>query len=125
AKTVKFQRGEPEADPPRTGKTLYLVDTSLPAGEGAQPLPYEVVAAAEKELTLKTTADLPAEGLALGPWTLHENPPGSWPAHYTQELARKEKISAEIFLIIDPLVSLSTGIASRSWIWSLTSAAII
>lgn len=125
AKTVKFQRGEAESSAPRAGQTLYLVDTSLPAAEGAQATPYEVVSAAEKELTLKTTAELPAEGLALGPWMLHEQPPGSWPAHYTQELARKEKISAEIFLIIDPLVSLSTGIASRSWIWSLTSAGII
>lgn len=48
-----------------------------------------------------------------------------WPSHYTDELARKEKIAAEFFLIIDPLVSFSTAIAARSWVWSLTSAAII
>jgi ferredoxin len=125
AKTVKFLRSEAEANPPRTGEKLYLVDTSLPGTEGAQPLPYEVLAATEIELTLKTAAELPAEGLAPGPWMLHENPPGSWPAHYTQELVRKERISAELFLTIDPLVSLSTGVAARSWIWSLTSAAII
>lgn len=123
--TVKFLRGEPDAAPPRAGQRLYLVDTSLPAEAAKSDTAYEVITTGPAELTLRTTADLPAEGLSPGPWTLHENPPGSWPAHYTQELARKEKISAEIFLTIDPLVSLSTGIASRSWIWSLTSAAII
>ncbi len=48
-----------------------------------------------------------------------------WPAHYADELARKEKLAAESFLIIDPLVSFSTGLASRSAVWSLTSAAVI
>jgi NAD-dependent dihydropyrimidine dehydrogenase PreA subunit len=49
----------------------------------------------------------------------------NWPSHYTDELARKEKIAAEFFLVIDPLVSLSTALASRAWVWSLTSAGII
>ena len=48
-----------------------------------------------------------------------------WPSHYADDLARKEKIAAEFFLIIDPLVSFSTALAARSWVWSLTSAAII
>lgn len=49
----------------------------------------------------------------------------SWPSHYADNLARKEIIPAEIFLAIDPLVSLSTAIASRSWVWSLVSASAI
>ena len=48
-----------------------------------------------------------------------------WPSHYTTDLARKEKIAAEFFLVIDPLVSLSTAIASRSWVWSLASGGMI
>lgn len=48
-----------------------------------------------------------------------------WPSHYADELARKEQIAAEFFLVIDPLVSLSTAIASRAWVWSLTSAGVI
>ena len=48
-----------------------------------------------------------------------------WPSHYADDLASKEKLAAELFLIIDPLVSFSTGLAARSWVWSLTSAAII
>ncbi|WP_182868588.1 4Fe-4S binding protein [Rhodopirellula sp. JC639] len=50
---------------------------------------------------------------------------GQWPAHYSDNLAAKEIIPAESFLMIDPLVSLSTAIASRSWVWSLVSAAAI
>ncbi|MCA9138196.1 MAG: 4Fe-4S binding protein [Planctomycetales bacterium] len=49
----------------------------------------------------------------------------NWPSHYTDNLASKETIPAETFLMIDPLVSLSTAIASRSWVWSLASAAAI
>lgn len=52
-------------------------------------------------------------------------PAETWPSHYADELASKEKISAEFFLTIDPLLSLSTAIAARSWVWSLTCAAII
>ncbi len=48
-----------------------------------------------------------------------------WPSHYADDLVRKEQVAAELFLIIDPLVSFSTAIAVRSWVWSLTSAAII
>ncbi|PAY19460.1 4Fe-4S ferredoxin [Rhodopirellula sp. SM50] len=48
-----------------------------------------------------------------------------WPSHYSDNLAAKEIIPAETFLMIDPLVSLSTAVASRSWVWSLVSAAAI
>ena len=48
-----------------------------------------------------------------------------WPAHYAEDLARKELLPAESFLIIDPLVSFSTAVAAHSWVWSLTSAAAI
>lgn len=48
-----------------------------------------------------------------------------WPSHYADELVRKEQLAAELFLIIDPLVSFSTGLASRSWVWSLASAGLI
>lgn len=129
ARSVTFLRSEADANPPVVGQTLYLVDTSLPAsasGSTASVSPaFRVVSSAGNELQLTTDSVLPEEGLAPGPWSLHQSPPGAWPAHYTAELARKEKIPAEIFLTIDPLVSLSTGIASRSWVWSLTSAAII
>ena len=52
----------------------------------------------------------------------------SWPyggGDYTQTLAAKERIPAEIFLGLDPLVSISTAIAARMWVWSLAAAAAI
>src|SRR6056297_1851203 len=58
-------------------------------------------------------------------WSLYERRPNAWPAHYADELAAKEFLPADIFLAIDPLVSLSTAIASRSWVRSLVSAAAI
>lgn len=48
-----------------------------------------------------------------------------WPSHYTENLAAKEMVPAELFLIIDPLVSVSTAIAARNWVWSLGSAGAI
>lgn len=63
--------------------------------------------------------------LGTGSWAFHEFEPGKWPSHYADNLVRKEKVPADIFLIIDPLVSISTAIASRSWVWSLISACVI
>ncbi|WP_419580621.1 4Fe-4S binding protein [Stieleria magnilauensis] len=60
-----------------------------------------------------------------GSITIFQRDPTARPSHYADNLARKERIPAETFLIIDPLVSLSTAIASRSWVWSLACAAII
>ena len=58
-----------------------------------------------------------------GGWTVRER--SAWPSHYADELSRKEWISAELFLAIDPLVGISTAVASRSWVWSVASAAMI
>lgn len=51
--------------------------------------------------------------------------PGEWPSHYADNLSGKEFVPAELFLTIDPLVSLSTAIASRNWVWSLACAGMI
>lgn len=51
-----------------------------------------------------------------------------WPyggTNYAQHRESKELVDAETFLILDPLVSLSTAIAAKSWVWSLTAAGII
>ena len=48
-----------------------------------------------------------------------------WPAHYANDLLAKERIDAEIFLALDPLVSFSTAIAAQTWVWSLVWAAVI
>lgn len=58
-------------------------------------------------------------------WELHEVAPDAWPTHYADDLESKEFVPSELYLAIDPLVSLSTAIASRKWVWSLACAAII
>ncbi len=45
-----------------------------------------------------------------------------WPygsSEYGESFAAKEIIEAELFLMLDPLVSISTAIAARMWVWSL------
>ncbi len=37
----------------------------------------------------------------------------------------RNKLPAELLLVIDPLVSISTAIAARTWVWSLVFAATI
>lgn len=51
--------------------------------------------------------------------------PGQWPSHYADDLAVKEIVQAEIFLVIDPLLSISTALAAKTWIWSLAWAAVM
>ncbi len=51
-----------------------------------------------------------------------------WPygtRDYSQALRAKELVDAEIFLVLDPLVSFSTALAAGVWVWSLTWAAAI
>ncbi|MHC4170052.1 MAG: 4Fe-4S dicluster domain-containing protein, partial [Planctomycetota bacterium] len=51
-----------------------------------------------------------------------------WPygsRDYAAQMQAKELIDAEIFLVLDPLLSVSTALAARAWVWSLTWAAVI
>ena len=113
------------------GTALYVTDDTL--GTPTEPAPvweFSLNEAAADGLILEPAREFPLEVLdqlsvSTGPWTLHERDPRTWPSHYADNLARKESLAAELFLVIDPLVSLSTGVASRSWVWSLTCAAVI
>ena len=60
----------------------------------------------------------------------HQKPGGQankqvWPSHFADDIQQKEKVPAELFLAIDPLVSISTAIAARTWVWSLPFAGVI
>jgi len=48
-----------------------------------------------------------------------------WPSHYADDILRKQVVPAELFLAVDPLVSISTAIASRTWVWSLSFAGAV
>lgn len=62
---------------------------------------------------------------SFGPWSLSEVDPGRWPSHYADTLLHKEWPAAETFLVLDPLVSISTALAARAWVWSLAAAGAI
>jgi MauM/NapG family ferredoxin protein len=64
-------------------------------------------------------------GVSFGPWSLGEQAPGAWPAHYARGLQAKEKVPAELLLLLDPLVSISTAIAARAWVGSLVFAGAV
>lgn len=89
---------------------------------------FRVIQSADHALVLAAMPSIPAERLDElhfdpdGPWTLSEQPPGAWPAHYADSLAAKEILPAEGMLIIDPLVALSTALAAKAWVWSLSFA---
>ncbi|MCA8987459.1 MAG: 4Fe-4S binding protein, partial [Planctomycetaceae bacterium] len=110
---------------------LFVTDSSLEDSDPEAMLGWFVVDSTSlDEITLRPEVILTQEQrelvlLSQGPWGLSESDPRQWPSHYADNLARKEYLTAEFFLIIDPLVSLSTAIASRSWVWSLASAATI
>ena len=105
------------------GRTLF-------AAQGATPLgSVTIVKSDDGNVTVRPAAGFPAGKLEEmqfdlgGPWTFSQSPSGTWPAHYAENIAAKEVIHAESILVIDPLVALSTAIASRTWVWSLVFAA--
>ena len=111
-------------------QTLFVFDeeaTELTTGAAGA---FQVTHVSELSIRLQPAGELTPELLdafftSSGLWALHETDPTAWPSHYADDLANKEFIPAETFLMIDPLVSLSTAVAARSWVWSLVSAAVI
>lgn len=113
-----------------TGQKRFLVDQGAADTTAGLAGRFNITAIEGSRVRLVPETPLTADQidrvlLGVGPWALHETEPGKWPSHYTDELARKEVLPAETFLVIDPLVSLSTAIAARSWVWSLVCAGII
>jgi MauM/NapG family ferredoxin protein len=110
------------------GDKLHLVDERAADAIRGDAGRFTVVEVRDNEATLAAESSLSEPQLdafltSAGTWSLHQNSP--WPSHYTDKLADKELVPADTFLVIDPLVSLSTAIAARSWVWSLACAAII
>ena len=72
-----------------------------------------------------TTEALDKLSVSTGPWMLSQNPPSHWPSHYADAFTSRDRMPVETFLLIDPLVSLSTALAAKAWMSSLWGAAII
>lgn len=126
----RFQSPAPADWPSEAGQRVHAVDQDAPDEGKGYVAPFTVIEARDGRVVLKPDGDLSPEQfdrflLGGGPWAFHESKPGLWPSHYADNLERKQFVPVEIFLAIDPLVSLSTSIAARSWIWSLACAGVI
>ena len=116
--------------PLSNGQRVFVRDDSIGLDGNALIVPFQLDEITPGEIKLTGDAGLSPDvfeelSLSPGPWSIHDADPSAWPSHYADNLAAKERVAAELFLVIDPLVSLSTGIASRSWVWSLSCAGII
>ncbi|MHB0959563.1 MAG: 4Fe-4S binding protein [Pirellulaceae bacterium] len=111
-------------------RAVYVRDESNVDQASSYVGAFRVVSHAVDTVTLMPADELAAERcdallVSIGPWSLCESEPNRWPSHYTDDLARKEWVSAELFLALDPLVSVSTAVAARSWVETLLAAAVI
>jgi ferredoxin len=118
------------SDLPASAAGLFLQDASGLADPSMSIGPFQFSSHGVERVELIPEEPLSDDQIAElllnpGPWALWDQDPESWPRHYAENLNRKEMVSAETFLILDPLVSLSTSIASRTWVWSLTCAGVL
>ncbi len=113
------------------GDVLHASDPAAADAESGYVGPFQVLSIDEHGLTLLPTDEFSEARLEElrfavgGPWTLSEKHPQAWPSHYADSLASKEFLPSESLLIIDPLVAISTALAAKTWVWSLTFAAAI
>ncbi|HEX8912169.1 MAG TPA: 4Fe-4S binding protein [Humisphaera sp.] len=135
---VEPQPGGAGAARPAVGATVFLADAVPPAAQPGQPPqvppPFGrfTVAAGSAPGRLKLTpAAKPTDealgrmAFSVGPWAMHERSPDAPASHYADDRAAKERVDAEAFLSLDPLVSLSTAVAGRTWVWSLAWAGVL
>lgn len=126
--TLSFEGPVPEAI--RTDRRFHATQGDGPGAESTSLGAIRVVRVAGSELTLEPDDRRDPQWRtrlagASGPWSLHESDPALWPSHHADHLAARERIAAETFLVLDPLVSLSTALAARAWVWSLACAGAI
>lgn len=119
---LRLRRTESANWPAEPGGRVYVAEEMASDEPARYVASFDLVAVDGDRIVLKPDGTLspkefadPSDRFLLG----------VWPSHYTDNLERKQFVPAEIFLAIDPLVSLSTSIASRSWIWSLVCAGLI
>ncbi|MCA9058646.1 MAG: 4Fe-4S binding protein, partial [Planctomycetaceae bacterium] len=124
---------------PPTGRAVFIRDESTGTVYGGSPAATTdasvttgriIIESQSPAAAILSLQQLPVEqidelSVSFGPWSVSQHDPTAWPSHYADHLTEKEDIPAELFLTIDPLVSISTAIASRAWIRSLVMAAVI
>ncbi len=132
---VTLAADQAPAEPVVESVAIHVLDAG--AAEDGYLGRFAVQRAGPRELALEPGEPLSPEQLdrlsaSFGPWSLWETDPRRPPSHYTDSLKVKESIfgvrqstAAEAFLCIDPLVSISTALAARWWVWPLAAAGAI
>ncbi|GAB5402175.1 MAG: hypothetical protein Aurels2KO_04060 [Aureliella sp.] len=126
--SLKLSGGQSEEREITTDSMVWFAAPLQPGVVRQDAYEAKVVASQDHAISLMPMQELPDALLVRlitepdARWEIHQRDPSAWPDQYAKNLERKEWIPAEFFLAIDPLVSLSTAIASRSWVWSLFSA---
>ncbi|TWT70020.1 4Fe-4S binding protein [Crateriforma conspicua] len=126
---VRFQ-GDDSTDASIEAGDYFVIDTGVTDDAAADLGQFRIDMNSDGTISLKPSQTKAAGQwdaffFGTGPYDLYAMRPGQWPSHYADNLRGKERLPAELFLIIDPLVSLSTAVASRSLVWSLTAAGVI
>ena len=112
------------------GQSWHIVDAAAADADSGYLGLFQIDSMDEGTLVLSpvdTVPDLTLQTMmfSFGPWTLSEELPGTSPDHYAKALESKSRVAPESFLLLDPLVALSTALAARSWISSLMFAGLI
>lgn len=119
--TVIVVAARTPAEPLRPGKTFHVLDDADDRRPRLGLFRVDRVQGEELHLTpVEPLSDEETDRLlnSIGPWSLSS----AWPSHYADSLWVKEKLPAEAFLAMDPLVSISTAAAAKVWVWSLVWA---
>jgi len=104
------------------GQSLYLADEAATDPVRGDVGQFTIVAIEPGRIVLAPARPLSDEQIDTfltggGSWSLLADSP--WPSHYADNLRAKETLPADTFLVIDPLVSLSTrsrrGVGSGRW----------
>ncbi len=126
------ESGNTAADSPQltAGDRVFLFEATATAAASKKIGEFKIETIENSQLRLSAIEEVTPEMLktvltGADEFEIFQSDLAGWPSHYADNLESKEWIPAESFLVMDPLVSLSTAIASRSWVWSLISAAMI
>ncbi len=112
------------------GQTVYVIDEKA-TGQADPEVGAMVVLAMEPSvLTLGPRDELPVttlDAILMGDirWSVYDRSPGQPPSHYADWFDGRQWIPADIFLRMDPLLSLGTMIAQRCWVGAATVALVV
>ena len=120
----------PDAAELTKGQTVYVSDEDASSPTEGEVGPMVVLSAEAGSLLLEPQDELPdatLDAILLGEirWSLYDRSSEQLPSHYADWFDQRERMPADTFLRMDPLVGLSTMIAGRCWVGAIGVALIV